>query len=412
VALRRPGIPVAVGIGRALAAAQAGVLVLWVAAPAAVVAIGGGGTPTKPSTALSLLLVAVSLGWPALSRRVRSALLAAAGVVAVESLLVVGLGRPLLSSDRLFPSAWAAVTPDGSGTMAVSSALCVLLLATAIGLGPSRRRVTTVLGLTAFGLAFVGALGHLYGVSSFYTLQTATTMAVLTTLAVLAAAAATVVTDPSMPVPAMLTARGTAGVLVRRLLPWALLAPPALGWARLAGEEAGWFDVRFGLSLMVCAITVGAVTATVFGARSAARMDRARQAAADDLELLNGVLAERVAEAVAEAEEGRERLGFLLERTPVGIFENGADGVRRYVNQRWLELAGVPEGEDPGSDWASVLHPDDRERVVRDWAAAIAVGSEYAARYRYVRPDGTVTWVDVTAVPIRSSSGDVSRWRW
>ncbi|MGH8894480.1 MAG: PAS domain S-box protein, partial [Actinomycetes bacterium] len=202
--------------------------------------------------------------------------------------------------------------------------------------------------------------------------------------------------------------RGSAGSLARRLLPWGLAGPPVSGWVVQQGQALGWYGTRFSMSLLVLACVVSTVLVAFVGARSAARIDRARERAVDELESLNAVLSERVAVAVAESEESRDRMRFLLDSTPVGIFETGPDGVVRYVNQRWMELASVDGAKD--HDWQSVLHPADRERVVRDWQAAIAAAREYSTRYRYLRPDGGVTWVEVTARAVTAADGSVTRW--
>ena len=95
---------------------------------------------------------------------------------------------------------------------------------------------------------------------------------------------------------------------------------------------------------------------------------------------------------------------------PIHTLETAPDGVRRFVNRRWLEIAGLSAEEAEGADWSQIVHPDDRERVSREWAAAIAAGREWSGRFRYLRPDGEVSWVDVAAVAVRDAGGEVSRW--
>jgi len=281
-----------------------------------------------------------------------------------------------------------------------------------LGTAVHRRRpkLATASGMLAIGIGYVALLGHLYGVSGFYRVQSATAMAVPTAVASVAIGIALVFAADDMPLPRLMHARGTAGALTRRLLPWALLAPPAVGWLRWAGEEAGLYGTSFGLALMVGAMATAIVSVVLVGARTAAGIEAARERALDDLEALNGVLSERVAAAVAEVEEGRERLRLLLDRTPVGIFETAPDGTRRYTNRRWRELVGVSGDEAVGGDWSSVLHPDDRAEVAARWAECMAAGRELTARYRYLRPDGAVVWVDATTVAMRDTDGQVTRW--
>jgi diguanylate cyclase (GGDEF)-like protein/PAS domain S-box-containing protein len=395
--------------GQTVVVAEAALLVTWVFAPRAATAVGVGGVPTRPTTALALLLIGAVLGWPALSRRAASVLLTIAGALAVEGILAAALARPLLAAFLPLPESWQAVSPSGIGGMAVTSAVCVLTLVGALTVGAAWPRLTTVLGLTAFSLAYAGVLGHVYGVSGLYTLQTTTSMAAPTAVAGLALASGAVMRSDRFPVPRALHARGTAGALLRSLAGWALVLPPVASWLVVHAIQEGWTEPATGLAVLAVLSAAGGVLLALVGARTAARTDRAREAAADELEALNAVLSERVAVAVHAAEEGRERLGFLLDTTPVGIFETGPDGVRTYVNQRWRELTGVVDGQ-LGDGSFDVLHPDDREWVARAWAESVEAGNEYSARYRYLRPDGLVTWVDATALAVRGSDGQVTRW--
>jgi diguanylate cyclase (GGDEF)-like protein/PAS domain S-box-containing protein len=189
-----------------------------------------------------------------------------------------------------------------------------------------------------------------------------------------------------MPAARAVRTSGTAGELLRANVLWALLVPVVAGWLVVKGERAGWFDPAYGQSLMVLALTAGAVSAVVLGARIVGRADRHAEAAAD-----------------------RERLQYLLDGTPVGIFETDADGRRTYVNLRWRELTGAPVDVE-GQDWSGVLHPADRERVAAEWQRALERREAYSGRYRYLRPDGTVRWVDTNTTAIRNPDGTVNRW--
>jgi diguanylate cyclase (GGDEF)-like protein/PAS domain S-box-containing protein len=234
-------------------------------------------------------------------------------------------------------------------------------------------------------LGLRGLVGHLYGAATLSSLQTAVEMAVPTVLAALACSVAVLLERPDLPASRAVRAQGTGGALVRASLLWALVVPVVVGLLVVRGEEAGLFDPAYGQSLMVLVLTAGSVGAVVLGARVAQRADRHRAAAAD-----------------------RERLQYLLDGTPVGIFETDASGHRTYVNQRWRELTGADRVT--GDDWREVLHPDDRDRVAAEWAAAIDRAEPYAGRYRYLREDGSVTWVDTTTTAIRNPDGSVSRW--
>jgi len=69
-------------------------------------------------------------------------------------------------------------------------------------------------------------------------------------------------------------------------------------------------------------------------------------------------------------------------------------------------------GLDPGTaatldDWASLLHPEDRETVLAAVTRVSAEGGEYALEHRLVRPDGQVRWLERRGKAYTDGSGRV-----
>jgi len=70
-----------------------------------------------------------------------------------------------------------------------------------------------------------------------------------------------------------------------------------------------------------------------------------------------------------------------------------------YLSSRMETLLGRALEEIEGSEgFASLLHPDDRERVLAEHAVASGVGRRPAAEYRLLARDGSVVWVRDEAV--------------
>ncbi len=105
-----------------------------------------------------------------------------------------------------------------------------------------------------------------------------------------------------------------------------------------------------------------------------------------------------------------ELLGALTTHTPVGVFISEADGACVYVNERWCELTGLSFADALGDGWAVALHPDDRERVGREWEAAASAERDSTISYRFRRPDGTEVWIEGYASCIRDETGTLVGW--
>ena len=61
-------------------------------------------------------------------------------------------------------------------------------------------------------------------------------------------------------------------------------------------------------------------------------------------------------------------------------------------------------------NWTATLHPDDRERYLARWQAAVASGEPYSAEARLRRADGAYEWFLIRSVPHFDQSGRVIKW--
>jgi PAS domain S-box-containing protein len=68
-------------------------------------------------------------------------------------------------------------------------------------------------------------------------------------------------------------------------------------------------------------------------------------------------------------------------------------------------MAGLTREEAQGRGWARALHPDDRDRVFREWQAAAEAERSFAGEYRFRTPEGKVTWLQGSAVDVRDDAG-------
>lgn len=100
-------------------------------------------------------------------------------------------------------------------------------------------------------------------------------------------------------------------------------------------------------------------------------------------------------------------LTALNDISPVGIFRTDPDGRCLHVNRRWSEIAGLTQDEAHGDGWASVLHPDDAERVFKVWKQSVIENKPFQAEYRFRTPQGKVTWVMGSATAVRDEKGEL-----
>jgi len=102
------------------------------------------------------------------------------------------------------------------------------------------------------------------------------------------------------------------------------------------------------------------------------------------------------------------RFRALVTNAPVGIFLAGSRGELIFVNRRWSEQTGLTSAEAAGEGWFPYIHPDDRERVRREWQQAVDGQQIFNAEFRFRRSDGSVVRVVSQAATLRDDTGQVT----
>ncbi len=159
----------------------------------------------------------------------------------------------------------------------------------------------------------------------------------------------------------------------------------------LAAEHGGFppaivYAARFAEDDVVALVRAGAADCVRQG-------DQARLTAAVDRE--RSRTGSRGAEGRKHAEAG-DRYRALIEEIPALTYVAWADevGSRAYVSPQLLAMTGFSAGEwlaEPDM-WVRRLHPEDRERVLRQFREACATGERFASEYRILDRDGRVVW--------------------
>ena len=119
-----------------------------------------------------------------------------------------------------------------------------------------RVRPAELLSLAMGFLAFVALEGFIFGRGSLYHVPAFSTLALHTTLSFVALSVGVFIIRPTVGLMRNITADGIGGATLRRILPISLIVPLALGWARLQGERAGYFDAVTGVAIIVAAMAV------------------------------------------------------------------------------------------------------------------------------------------------------------
>src|SRR5262245_13031101 len=111
-------------------------------------------------------------------------------------------------------------------------------------------------------------------------------------------------------------------------------------------------------------------------------------------------------EAVRRSEE---RYRSLVQAGAQVVWVTTPTGEIAEDSPEWRWITGQSLEEYLGSGWLDAVHPEDRERVERDWAECVQAGKICDNRYRVRTKTGSYRHYDVRAVPIERD-GKIIEW--
>ena len=107
--------------------------------------------------------------------------------------------------------------------------------------------------------------------------------------------------------------------------------------------------------------------------------------------------------------KGEDRLRLVIDTIPAMAWTVLPDGSVDFLNQRWLDYAGVSLEQYIKAP-TSAIHPDDTPRALEKWRAAMAAGEPYEDELRLRRADGQYRWFLIRTVPLRDEQGNIVKW--
>jgi len=109
-------------------------------------------------------------------------------------------------------------------------------------------------------------------------------------------------------------------------------------------------------------------------------------------------------EALAQSQE---RLSLTLHASGVAVWSWDIATSIITTDENCSPVFGLPPGQfvNTGEEFAALLHPDDRERVLQETAASIEGGADYNTDFRVVGQDGVLRYLSVRGKVYRGEGG-------
>jgi PAS domain S-box-containing protein len=123
-------------------------------------------------------------------------------------------------------------------------------------------------------------------------------------------------------------------------------------------------------------------------------------------------VARDVTEAVTthrELARSEERHRLVAASLPGTTWTATPDGMLDFISEGAMPMD-RPANELLGPAWLEVVHPDDRERVISVWTAALAAAAPYDIQFRVRMAGGVYRWHLVRGLPQLDETGTIVRW--
>lgn len=355
----------------------------------------------KANTALGLVLAGSTLGLQATLRVPKTAAWIGGGGLAalgLATLLQYILGADFGIDQVLFQEAAGALGTLSPGRMAPGTALAFTLSGTALVMSNHQRTraaaqwIALVVGI----IGLVVLLGNLYGPTGAYGIGLYLQIALHTAVGLVFLGTGILLLNPTEGFMRGSVSSTMGGWLLRRLAPFIIAVPILIGWARVIGEEHGWYEPSVGAALTITIFVVFLQASVWWAARSLDRIDRIRSQA--ELEVVQG------------AKEIRATLYGIGD----GVISTDPEGRVLRMNPVAERLTGWTEGEAAGRPLGEVFHVvDETTRRAVDDPVACLIGEGRSTKLvdnaLLIARDGTERAVADSGAPIFDEEGRLLR---
>jgi len=103
-------------------------------------------------------------------------------------------------------------------------------------------------------------------------------------------------------------------------------------------------------------------------------------------------------------------LAAMINTIPTAAWTTRPDGYCDFLNQVWLDYAGMTAEQAQGWGWAEAIHPDDRTKLVEEWQSCLASGTPVDTGARIRRFDGSYRWFLIRGNPLKDEGGNILKW--
>lgn len=110
--------------------------------------------------------------------------------------------------------------------------------------------------------------------------------------------------------------------------------------------------------------------------------------AQEEIQRMNLLLESKVETRTEELARSLALQHSLFDNVPQIVWLADLNGAITFANRVWAEKIGLVAGDWKDDGWSRALHPEDLERVMREWQEAASVKDVFEIEYRLLHRDG------------------------
>lgn len=311
-------------------------------------------------------------------------------------------GRDLGIDQLLLFREWGQAGTEVPGRMGLPGSVSWMLLGASLALvngGVTARRGALTMAVVVAGIATLSLVGYFFGAKSLFALPRLTTVALQTTILIFAVAAGVVAALPVHEPLKTLLGGTTSSRLAQRALPLAVLVPVLVGWLRVHGQQAGYFDMVSGTALRTFIEIILLVALVWWALRSFARTEDALMQSEEHLQ-----------KALSASQRSEARFRAAVRAVNSLVWTNNARGEMADEQPGWASFTGQTLDQYQDYGWASAVHPEDAQPTVDAWNQAVAEKRSFRFEHRLRRHDGVWRVCSIRAVPVLDEDKHIIEW--
>ena len=108
--------------------------------------------------------------------------------------------------------------------------------------------------------------------------------------------------------------------------------------------------------------------------------------------------------------DSERKFRLLADSMPQHIWTADPDGNLNYYNKSVLDYSGLTLEQLHSDGWLQIVHPEDREKNIKEWIYSVTSGADFLLEHRFRRFDGQYRWQLSRAVPQKDKNGNIQMW--